>query len=84
MPIIPSVPMSLAATPADTHQVYPWRFRIGSLVYVVGRPLDATYTVIGGELWMGFPHLHLHGRDGTTWRVAQLHCSSKPITYRKG
>lgn len=84
MPIIPSVPMSLAPTPVDTHQVYPWRFRIGSLVYVKGHPTDDTFTVIGGELWLGFPHLHLYDRDGRTWRVPQLHCSSKPITFRKG
>lgn len=84
MPIIPSVPMTLAQKPADTHQVYPWRFRIGSLVYVKGHPTDDTFTVIGGELWLGFPHLHLYDRDGKTWRIPQLHCSSKPITFRKG
>lgn len=84
MPIIPSVPMTLAATPAETNQVYPWRFRIGSAVYVKGHPLDERFTVLGGELWMGFPHLHLYDCDGRTWRVPQIHCSSKPITFRKG
>lgn len=84
MPIIPSVPMTLAPAPVDSHQVYPWRFRIGSLVYVKGHPLEDTFTVIGGELWLGFPHLHLYDRDGRTWRIPQLHCSSKPITFRKG
>jgi hypothetical protein len=85
MPIIPTVPMSRAPEPTESLPCpYPWRFRIGSLVYIVGRPLHDTFTVVGGELWLGWPHLKVYDRDGLTWRVPQIHCSSKPITYRKG
>lgn len=76
--------MSLAPAPDEQGRVYPWRFRIGDLVYIKGHPLDETYTVTGGELWLGFPHLKLYHRDGSMWRVPQIHCSSKPITFRKG
>lgn len=76
--------MALAPEPVENNRVYPWRFRLGDLAYVKGHPLDATFTVIGGELYFGFPHLKLFDREGYTWRVPQIHCSSKPITYRKG
>jgi len=72
-----------APTPGETRR-YPWRFRLGDLVYVNNHPVSSTFTVTGGELWMGFPHLHLLDELGKLWRVPQLHCSSKPITYRKG
>jgi len=85
MPLIPSVPLALAAEPTDTSPCpYPWRFPLGAAVYVKGHPLHDTFTVVGGELWLGFPHYHLYDRDGRTLRVPQIHCSSKPITYRKG
>lgn len=83
MPVIPSIPMTRAPEPTDI-PAYPWRFRLGELVYVVGHPLHDSFTVVGGELWFGWPHYKLYDRDGHTWRVPQLHCSSKPITYRKG
>jgi len=83
MPIIPTVPMSRAHVPTDIAS-YPWRFRVGSLVYIVGRPLEDTFTVVGGELVKGCPHYHVSDDRGRTWRIPQLHCSSKPVTYRKG
>ena len=83
MPVIPSIPMVLASTPTDTRP-FPWRFSLGDEVYVLGHPRDSTYKVVGGELWMGFPHLHTFGPDGKTWRFPQIHCSSRPIEYRKG
>jgi hypothetical protein len=39
------------------------------------RPLK----VVGGELWMGCPHLHLIDHQGQVWRVPQLHTSSKAL-----
>ena len=84
MPIIPSVPLDRAPRPDETHQPYPWRFRIGARVYVAGHPLNDSFSVVGGELWMSCPHLHLYDRNGKTRRVPQLHCSSKPMTYKKG
>jgi hypothetical protein len=62
----------------------PWRFRLGDNIYVRGRGFDETFKVVGGELWLGFPHLTLVDPAGRTWRVAQIECSSRPITYRKG
>ena len=86
MPVIPTIPMTQAPEPTETAPCpYPWRFRIGELVHVLGRALQDTYTVVGGELWMGFPHYKLYDhRTGTTWRVPQIHCSTKPLTYKKG
>ena len=40
------------------------------------------HIVIGGELWMGWPHLHVLDSDGKKVRVPQIHCSSKPIVLR--
>jgi len=57
---------------------HPWCFTIGQEVYVAGRP-QYKYKVLGGELWVGFPHLHLLDESGQTWRIPQLHVSSKPI-----
>ena len=64
-------------------RAYPWRFILGQPAYVLGRPQDLPIEVVGGELWMGCPHLRLLDRDGDVWRVAQLHCSSKPITFAR-
>ena len=61
---------------------YPWRFKLGDGAYVLGRPQDRSLEVVGGELWMGFPHLLLRDHEDDIWRVPQLHCSSKPITFR--
>ena len=83
MPIIPSVPLSLAPVPTH-HRPYPWRFSLGDTVYVLGHPSAASFKVVGGELWFSFPHLHLVDETGHTWRIPQLHCSSKTITFRKG
>ncbi len=63
---------------------HPWRFRLGNSVYVRGRGFDETFKVVGGELWLGFPHYTLLDPAGRTWRVAQIECSSRPIVYRKG
>lgn len=83
MPIIPSVPMSVAPAPTH-HKPYPWRFSLDEYVHVLGQPPQFTFRVTGGELWIGWPHLHLQDAAGTTWRVPQIHCSTKPITFRKG
>lgn len=64
--------------------IHPWRFRLGDTVYARGRSIDDTFVVIGGELWLSCPHLKLLDRDGLCWRIAQIECSSKPITFRKG
>lgn len=82
MPVIPTVPVLLSPEPG-TELSYPWRFRLGDRLYILGRPLTSTYKVVGGELWLGFPHVHVATEDGKTLRVPQLHCSSKPITFRK-
>lgn len=63
---------------------YPWRFRLGDTVYVRGRPQDSTCKVVGGELWMGCPHLTVVDYAGQAWRVAQIECSPRPIVFRKG
>lgn len=83
MPPIPTGSMALAPVPTELRP-FPWRFSLGDEVYVLGRPSDSTYKVVGGELWMGFPHLHAVGPAGKTWRFPQIHCSSRPIEYRKG
>lgn len=79
-PIIPSASTPLAAAPGP-HAVYPWRFRRGDYVHARGH-----YTpllVCGGELWTGFPHYHLLDSAGKTWRIPQLHCSSKAPGAKK-
>lgn len=62
----------------------PWRFHLGNTVFIRNRPTDARFVVVGGELWVGFPHLKVRDEQGKTWLVSQLECSSKPISYRKG
>ena len=80
---LPQPNTRLAPAPSEQRN-YPWRFRLGDAVYVIDRPLDEALVVTGGELWLGFPHLHALDNAGKIWRIPQLHCSSKPITYRKG
>ena len=63
--------------------VYPWRFCLGDYVYIRGWPSESTYQVIGGELWCNFPHLHVSDGNNGMWRIPQLHCSSKTISYKK-
>lgn len=58
--------------------VYPWRWKLGQQVYALGR--SEPLKVIGGELWVGCPHLHLLDGEGKVWRVPQLHTSSKAIS----
>jgi hypothetical protein len=67
----------LAPTP-DAKPIHPWRFALGQTVYALGWPSTENFTIVGGELWLGFPHLHVLDRDGKTWRLPQLHCASKP------
>lgn len=81
--LLPSRRIGLA--PAPTNQrPYPWRFSLGDIVYVLDQPHNAVFKVVGGELWVNFPHLHLEDAKGATWRVPQIRCSPKPITFRKG
>ncbi len=70
-----------AATPGDK-AAYPWKYRIGQRLYVRGWPLSDTVQVLGGELWVGCPHYLALDGDGKTWRLPQLHVSSKPISDR--
>lgn len=67
----------ISAEPGDLRR-HPWCFTVGQEVYVAGRA-QYKYKVLGGELWVGFPHLHLLDESGQTWRIPQLHVSSKPI-----
>jgi len=67
----------MAPEPTD-RLVYPWRFRLGEVVYAIGQP--TSFTVVGGEIWMGCPHLLTAGIDGRTWRLPQIHCATKPIS----
>jgi hypothetical protein len=64
----------IAETPGHD-VVHPWRWQLGRTVHALGHaePLK----VVGGELWLGCPHLHLIDGDGVVWRVPQLHTSSK-------
>lgn len=57
--------------------VYPWRWKLGQQVHALGH--GEALKVLGGELWMGCPHLHLLDSDGRVWRVPQLHTSSRAI-----
>jgi hypothetical protein len=76
--------MSALLPEANDRLIPPWRFRLGDVVYVRGRSQDSTFKIIGGELWMGCPHLTVLDLDGKAWRVAQIECSSKPISFQKG
>jgi len=75
MPTIPSRRTPLAPEPTAT-RTHPWRFTLGDTIYALGHP--ASFTVVGGELWLGCPHLHAVDIDGRTWRLPQLHCASRP------
>jgi len=74
-PVIPTKPQRKAPAPENAY-VYPWRFRIGDVIYALGH--STSFTVVGGELWMGCPHVHATAVDGRLWRLPQLHCSSRP------
>lgn len=83
MPAIPT--RSLTPHPEPTaDRPYPWRFSLGDTVHALGHPELATFKVTGGELWLGWPHLHAVDDTGKAWRLPQIHCSSKPIVFRKG
>ena len=74
-PVIPTSPRHKAAAPEE-RLVYPWRFRLGDVIYALGH--STSFTVVGGELWMGCPHVLAADILGRTWRLPQLHCSSRP------
>lgn len=76
--------MSSLLPEANDRLTRPWRFRLGDVVYVRGRSQDRTFKIIGGELWMGCPHLTVLDLDGKAWRVAQIECSPRPISFQKG
>lgn len=69
--------MTTAREPGST-RAFPWRFTLGQNVYTTHQLTERPLKIIGGELWLGFPHLHLLDENGHQWRVPQLHCSSKP------
>jgi hypothetical protein len=64
---------------APTH---PWRFAVGQYIYLASHPQNISFEVIGGELHLGFPHLHLRDITGSILRVSQLSASSKPIPVK--
>jgi hypothetical protein len=67
---------ALAREPGTTAS-YPWKFTLGQNVYAQGR-IDATsLKVIGGELHLGYPHLHVVDAYGHQWRIPQIHCTAK-------
>lgn len=74
-------PGPLAPTPSESAK-HPWRFRLGQFVYVAGQVYSEPYEIVGGELWLGFPHYKLRDRNGQVWRIPQLLCSSKALTGR--
>jgi len=82
MPIIPTIAVPRAPEPGNVSS-YPLRFCMGQQEYVAGHPLHETFTVIGGTLIKGWPHYTLFHSDDVVLRVPQIHCASKPITYRK-
>ena len=63
---------------------YPWRFCLGDEVYIWRHNQEFTYRVVGGELWLGCPHLHCEDVLGQKWRIPQIHASSKTIAFKKG
>lgn len=69
---LPSAPGSL------TH--FPWRFTLGQDVYIFDQLPTQSVRVVGGELFMGWPHLHVEDAQGHTWRIPQIHAMSKPLT----
>lgn len=73
----------LTAAPSETERPYPWQFKVGEVVYVKNMDYEETFQVMAGELWMGFPHYVLLDRSGKTWRIPQIHCSSKSLEPRK-
>lgn len=83
MPFIPTIRMRLAPSPVKGDKPYPWQFELGQAVYVKDHPYETVFAVLGGELWMGFPHYVLLDNAGKTWRVAQIQCSSKSLEPKK-
>lgn len=75
--------MTVPVPQAHERLTYPWRFHLGDHIYIRGRGLTETFVVIGGELWLNCPHLIVADLDNRAWRVAQIECSSRPITFRK-
>jgi hypothetical protein len=75
-------PRALSPSPTSTRS-YPWKFALGDEIYALGHAATTTLKVVGGELWMTFPHIHAIDACGKTWIIPQIHCSSKPIIPRK-
>lgn len=71
-------PTAASPEPGNEPQ-HPWRFTLGQDVYALQHPEQDTFKVLGGELFEGFPHLFLLSPAGVTWRIPQIHVSSKPI-----
>lgn len=64
------------AAPTEARN-FPWSYCLGEEVYVCTWLRDETFKVIGGELWMDWPHYHLLAPDGTVWRIPQIHVLSR-------
>lgn len=60
-------------------RLFPWRFTIDQDVYVFDQPYTQSVRVVGGELYMGWPHLFVEDVLGHTWRIPQIHVMSKPL-----
>lgn len=63
--------------------VFPWRFYMGQEVYLSTQITTEPLKVVGGEIWMNFPHLHVLDAAGAVWRVPQLQVMSKPLSLRQ-
>lgn len=74
--------LKCAPTPG-TIRDWPWEFCLGQEVYLHNWVGEAPFKVVGGELWMNWPHLHLLAPDGTTWRIPQIHVLTRPRTLRE-
>lgn len=71
-----------APSPSETQLVYPWRFKVGEYVYVIGEistlyGFDSTYMITGGELYYGCPHLYVIDKETRIWRIPQIHALRK-------
>ena len=75
---MPRIKRKTAAPAPGKEAVFPWRWKLGDRVYALGH--SDSLRVLGGELWIGCPHLHLIDGEGMVWRVPQLHTSSKAIS----
>lgn len=74
---MPPARRALAPEPAAKPS-YPWRYTLDSDLFALGH--RGPLRVVGGELVRGLPHYHLADVTGATWRIPQLHCSSKRLS----